>query len=137
MKNTVVSFISFTILCYDMLSDFNMIFHCTSKAIRFVCYAKIGTKKLMIWYGMLWNLNKNASTYRGGPNISHIKPKTDPEYSWYDLQFFKYIPPRMTWFVIKDNILPCQIYIRNCVSLYVKYMLFRTQYKPNFHGKLW
>lgn len=74
---TVISCLSFTILCYAIICDFNdmlWIFFAMLWDLYTLLW-EIEMKSLMIWYvmlcyGMLWVLNKNASIHKRVLNIS-------------------------------------------------------------------
>lgn len=98
---------------------------------------EIGTKGLMICYGMSWNLSKNLSTQR---NFKHWKKNPHKHaQNIHDttLTFKKrYIATDDSFNYLK-NISRCRFHNRSSVSSIVRYIFCRTQYNYNPHAKLW
>lgn len=126
----------YAIICYAILMKWYFI----APTRLFKLYAmiwEIGTKGLMICYGMSWNLSKNLSTQR---NFKHWKKNPHKHaQNIHDttLTFEKrYIATDDSFNYLK-NISRCRFHNRSSVSSIVRYIFCRTQYNYNPHAKLW
>lgn len=126
----------YAIICYAILMKLYFI----APTRLFKLYAmiwEIGTKGLMICYGMSWYLSKNLSTQR---NFKHWKKNPHKHaQNIHDttLTFKKRYIATDDSFNYLNNISRCRFHNRSSVSSIVRYIFCRTQYNYNPHAKLW